>query len=278
VKEEGAAKRREWAEWIDKKKNCLSNPSSLMMMQGMIVAQDGDLLRTKNDEIREVGPCVLVLSRSATTDMEKKLTDRVDMSKPISTDNSILGDITTPGKGTSLLISKFRNAEGKDRYEVMRGSRILDFAPDYVASAWIPWDKLLRKETAAWQIRKLMETFDPESVDYVFSEDSDYAPLVPNTAKGSYARSQQKSMVVSPGMPYQPAVQAIPPQSFFTTAPSLPAYSPTAMAPAMAPAPAPAPAPAQAPVQPQQEQKHTNPIMDSIMREKARIAQNELQF
>jgi len=193
IEEEGKKRRPAWAEWLTFGGG-LACPQYLMLTQGVLVRLNGDVVKDRSGKPAQIAPVILVFSRSATVDMENKLTTPIDESQPLSADNSVLGDITSPANGKTLLIDKHINNEGRERYFVQSGNKApLD--ERYVKSTFVPWNKLLRRENARWQIIKLAETFDNASVDYAFSSDPDYAELVPDSIRGAF----EGKTIITPG-------------------------------------------------------------------------------
>lgn len=254
VEEEGKKREPEWAEWIEWG-GAAQLPAYVMMMQGVLIKHNGDICKDKQGRQVQIAPVVLVLNRSATTAMEDALTKPVDETQPISADNSVLGDITSPANGHVLVVDSLINAEGRKRYTVSRGDLCpLDEA--YIKATYVPWDKLLKRETASWQIHRLIETFDARSVDMALGDDPDYGPLLPPTAKGAFsgktiatpAAILPTSMSVTPTpvmapqppmtqampvAPVAPAIQDAPVAQAMTDAAV--SYSPTEQAPYVAP-------------------------------------------
>lgn len=183
VKDNGRKANQEWADWCGKTGG-LSLPSHKMMMQGLLYKHDGASLLDKQGN-RTTMLVVLSVQRSATMDIEAKLTTVVGPGD-LSTQNSIMGDITSPASGKPLIIEGYLNGEGKERYRAFAADNIYPLSEEYCAKSFVPWDKLLRVETAAWQIARLLETFDAESVDYAFGKDADYAKFIPEQARGAF--------------------------------------------------------------------------------------------
>ena len=185
VKEEGSKARPEWAEWL-KWGGQASLPLCVMMAQGVLIKLDGEACTDKNTgAVIQIAPIIMAFQRSATMDMENKLIQILDKSQPLSALNSEMGDITTPETGRTVLVDSFLNAESRKRYTVRAGEPV-KLADKYVKETFVPWDNLLRVESAAWQIARLCESFDSASVDYAFRSDPEYAQFIPEHVKGAF--------------------------------------------------------------------------------------------
>ena len=207
VEQEGKKKFAEWAGWLEWEGG-LQLPLCKMMVQGILLMLNGEQFLDKRGKPSGMVPVVLVMQRSATVDMEANLTTPLDENEPLSAENSAMGDITSPAGGHVLSIQMFHNKDKRARYSVGAKTdakgKVLPPMPineDYVRAQFVPWDKLLRVETAKWQIDRLAETFDPASVDYVFSKDSDYAKLIPEHCKGSFNELYEPSSHPSAAVP-----------------------------------------------------------------------------
>lgn len=220
VKKKGEDANRTWSDWL-KFKGGLNDPECKMVVQGVLLALDGEKCRNKERKIVAIAPTLMILPRSATSDLEKQLITPADSSKPISASNCLIGDVTSPSTGAIVKVEIYQNSEGKDRYRCVRGD-VYPIADDYVRKSFVPWEKLLRTETAAWQIARLVETFDAAAVDYAFSEDPEYGPLVPSIARGAYFGKKVAMSVAGPkdDIPYTfPQPPALSPQTTGTPPP-----------------------------------------------------------
>jgi hypothetical protein len=200
VKKKGEEGNKVWSDWL-KFKGGLNAPECKMLVQGVLLALDGEKCKNKERKVVAIAPVVLILPRSATSDLERQLITPIESSKPLSATNSLIGDVTSPQHGHMVKVEMFTNAEGKERYRCVRGEPY-PLPEDYARKTFVPWDKLLRIETAAWQIARLIETFDAASVEYAFSEDPEYGPLLPSIARGAYF-GKKASVTVPDDIPYQ---------------------------------------------------------------------------
>ena len=226
VEEEGKKREPDWYDWLEWGGGA-QLPNCVMMLQGVLIKHNGEVCKDKSGRPAQIAPVLMVLSRSATTCLEDKLVRVVDEAQPISALNSEIGDITSPANGKLLVIDSFNNSEGRKRYDVRAGD-LCAVDEQYVKATFVPWDKLLRIETAAWQIKRLVETFDPRSVDMTISSDPDYGPLVPENVRGSFTG---KTFVQPAAPPAQQEVQQAAPAV-------APVQTTVAATPAVAAAPA----------------------------------------
>jgi hypothetical protein len=198
-----------------------------MLIQGVLLALDGAPCKDKAGNAVAICPVILILPKSATSSLEKSLVAPVDTSKPLSASNSVIGDITSPLNGYTIKLSIYKSADSFTKYNVARGNPY-PVPEDYMRKLVVNWNKLLRLETAAWQIARLMETFDAASVDYAFREDPDYGVFIPKIAQGAFGG---KATIVVDDIPYQhpaPAqyIQQAPPERCTQPAPVPPVASP----------------------------------------------------
>jgi len=208
VEEEGKKREPDWYTWLEWGGGA-QMPTCVMMMQGVLIKHNGEICKDKSGRPAQIAPILMVMSRSATSTLEDKLVGAVDSTKPISADNSIIGDITSPQKGRVTVIDSFLNNEGRKRYDV-RAGEVFPLDEQYVKATFVPWDKLLRVETAEWQIKRLVETFDSRSVDMAISSDPDYGPLVPENVRGAFTGKT----IVQPQAPIAaPSQTAVTPQA-----------------------------------------------------------------
>jgi hypothetical protein len=273
LKDEGEKNYPKWAEWT-KFGGGVQLPSWVMMVQAALIKLNGEVMKDKQGNPAQIAPIIMVMNRSATIDFEKKLTEVVDSSKDISADNSLIGDVTSPKDGKTVVIDSFLNAEGRKRYEVAAGQK-MPLDEQFIKSTFVPWDKLLRVETAAWQINRLVETFDAASVDMVFASDPEYGQFLPANVRGAF-KGAGNSTTVSMAPNYAPPTSATPPPA----QPSTPQPTPgTAQQPAPPVAEVTGEAPTLNIVSPagDNDQSSTaaapagladNPIMQSLMAEK----------
>jgi hypothetical protein len=183
VEEEGKKKNPEWSAWCDWKGG-LSLPTWVMLMQGCLIRLNGERCKDKNGKPVNIMPVVLMLNRSSTKDMESKLTTAVDPSAVLSPDNSVLGDICSPERGHTLQVYAEVDAmTEKKRFSVKASDVVMPLKVDVIRATFVPWAKLLRKDSAAVQIARLAETFSLDAVKYVFGTDPEYASCLPGTPK-----------------------------------------------------------------------------------------------
>jgi hypothetical protein len=198
VENEGKKARPEWSKWAEDR-GALKLPECKMLIQGVLLSLDGAPMKDKAGNTVAVAPTALILPKSATSSLEKGLTSPVDQSKAISADNSQIGDVTSPLRGYTIKLSIYKSADSFTKYNVLRGNPY-PVPEDYMRKMVVPWSKLLRLETAAWQIARLVETFDAASVEYAFNEDPDYGVFIPKIAQGAFFG--KKTTVVVDDIPY----------------------------------------------------------------------------
>ena len=196
IENEGKKKRPDWTDWFEWGGGA-QLPSCVMMVQGVLIRLNGEPCKDRKGKPGHIAPIVLVLNRSATMDLETKLTTKVDSTQPISTSNSTIGDITSSKEGRSIVIDSYINSDGGKRYKV-DASKISPLDEQYVKASFIQWGDLLRKENASWQINRLVETFDAASVDLAISSDPEYGPLVPVNVRGAF---EGKVFIPNPAIP-----------------------------------------------------------------------------
>jgi hypothetical protein len=218
VEEEGKKARPEWAKWAEDR-GPLKLPECKMLIQGVLLALDGAPCKDKAGNPVAITPVILILPKSATSSLEKSLVAPVDTSKPLSANNSVIGDITSPLNGHTIKLSIYKSADSFTKYNVVRGSPY-PVPEDYMRKLVVNWNKLLRLETAAWQIARLVETFDAASVDYAFREDPDYGVFIPKIAQGAF---EGRATVVVDDIPYKHPAPAPQPVYQAPAAPQAPA-------------------------------------------------------
>jgi hypothetical protein len=216
VKEEGSKQHPLWAKWLDYKPRSpdrdvgvMSRPQCRMFIQGVLLRFGGQPVLDKDGRPTARYPVLMPLPRTATTALEKALVTPLDASQPLSAVNSIIGDITSPRGGHTLIIEPGFDAKGKQAYSVKAGA-LYPLDENFCMAQFAPWARLLRIETAAWQIARLAETFDAESVDFALSDDPDYGAMVPEGVRGAYGRAQSRSTVVAPGLSPMPGLPPPP--------------------------------------------------------------------
>ena len=164
-----------------------------MMLQGVLIEHAGELCKdSRSNKVSPRMPVVLCLNRSATMDFEDKLTTRLREGDDISAENSEIGDVTSLENGAAIKVESYKNKDNQIRYTVTvaRGRDdkpvIVPLQPSLVLAQFVPWEKLLNIQPAAWQIEKLIEQFCPEAVDYALGDDSLYGPMLPDDVRGTF--------------------------------------------------------------------------------------------
>lgn len=230
VENEGKKARPEWTKWAEDR-GPLKMPECKMMLQGILLSLDGAPCKDKSGKPVAITPVALICPKSATSALEKGLTTPIDPSKPISADNSAIGDITSPS-GHTIKLAIYKSTDSFTKYNVLRGEPY-PLTEDYIKKLFVPWNKLLRLETAAWQIARLVETFDAAAVEYAFSEDPDYGVFIPKIAQGAYFGKGASTVVVD-DIPYKhpaPAPAPVYQQPAPVQAPAYQAPAPSRLPP-----------------------------------------------
>lgn len=207
-----------WLRWCgkgaDRPKNVMARPSQVMMMQGYLMKHKGRPCVDKegNEVVRS--PVLLILNRSATNDMEEKLSTPMDDNGAWGANNNLLGDFTSLEAGRVLRFSPYQK-EHNNREQTWYRADLAEEYPltiDEAISVWKPWPQVVNcapslAEVGIW----LMKAFDASTVVKIFENHPTYCECITDTIRRAADKEDAAAVgrtTVGYGYPPQP----MPPQ------------------------------------------------------------------
>lgn len=231
-----------WLSWCGmgpNKKDVMSNPSSVALLQGYLYTHKGAACTDRDGNPGPKSPVVLQLNRSATKELCDKLGKALDPNGQWGSDNNAMGDFVHPQNGRILCFTPYQHVHmtrTQTWYHAEIGSAVIPLTMDDIMSVWKPWDEVINWQPSLTEVGGwLVKAFDASSVVKVFDGHPMYSACITDTVRAMAEREEKQAVgrvqtgYAGYGQPYggYPPV----PQAGYPPAPQ-PQYAPPVEQPA----------------------------------------------
>lgn len=238
----------EWEDWTEGQKKVLPPVDTVGMLQGMIFENQGKAIKDQFGRDNPQHPALLIVKKTAREALEQ-LGNAQNPDPNIHEEDFdkrfVNNQMVSCAQGKVIIIT-FHPQSGREisYYDVTVHPTPYPIPVQMAAQDWRPWESLLMYLTEEQQLELLLQSFPPESIDFVFGS-SKYREMLPSGIVGKFDKMRNRAATVNgPSQPqYRPNDDSQPFQPTTVQRPAAPA---PAAPPFQAPLPA-APVPAAAP-------------------------------
>ena len=186
-----------WLSWCGmgpNRKDVMSRPSNVMMVQGYLYKQKGEVQMDKEGRPSPRYPVVLQISRSATNELCDKLSKPLDPNAPWSSVNNQLGDFVDPQNGRILVFTPYQHNHNNNIqtwYHADLGQQAIPLNMDDIMSVWRPWDEVIDWNPSLPEVgARLAKAFNASSVVKVFENHPTYVQCITDSIRSIAEREQ----------------------------------------------------------------------------------------
>ena len=186
-----------WLSWCGmgpNRKDVMSRPSNVMMVQGYLYRQKGEVQMDKEGRPSPRYPVVLQISRSATNELCEKLSTPLDPNAPWGSQNNKLGDFVDPQTGRPLVFTPYQHNHNNNIqtwYHADLGAQPIPLTMDDIMAVWKPWDEVVDWNPSLPEVgARLVKAFNASSVIKVFENHPTYVQCITDSIRSIAEREQ----------------------------------------------------------------------------------------